>query len=169
MMTKKSWVLGSLLAGVLSVAATAPVAMRVEVEPFGQAGALTEVAVVVQVSPEDRIRIGTNAIVRIELDGGTVSSGSPMRAVRLEDDGSTRITVEWPPGEHYLRVEIEDPSKEDTGLWVGTVRIPDLSPEGEPSALTEPEPVPVPEPETPEQVASQVAETEDVTAPAAVA
>ena len=69
---------------------------------------MTEVAVVVQVSPEDRIRIGTNAIVRIELDGGTVSSGSPMRAVRLEDDGSTRITVEWPPGEHHLRVEIED-------------------------------------------------------------
>ena len=108
MSTKKSWVLGLLLAGGLSFAATAPVAMRVEVEPTRQAGALTEVVVVVQVSPEDRLRIGSNAILRIELDGGAVSSGSPMRAVRLEDDGSARVVVEWPPGEHHLRVEIED-------------------------------------------------------------
>ena len=146
MSTKNSWVLGSLLAGALSIAATAPVAMRVEVEPVRQAGALTEVAVVVQVSPEDRLRIGSNAILRIELDGGTVSSGSPMRAVRLEDDGSARVVVEWPPGEHHLRVEIEDPSKEDTGLWVGTVRIPDLSAGGTASRVTEPEPVPEPVP-----------------------
>ena len=54
MSTKKSWVLGSLLVGGLSIAATAPVAMRVEVEPMRQVGAATEVAVVVQVSPEDR-------------------------------------------------------------------------------------------------------------------
>ena len=135
-----------MLTAVLSFAATAPVAMRVEVEPVRQAGALTEVAVVVQVSPEDRLRIGSNAILRIELDGGTVSSGSPMRAVRLEDDGSARVVVEWPPGEHHLRVEIEDPSKEDTGLWVGTVRIPDLSAAGTASRVTESEPVPASEP-----------------------
>jgi len=138
----------------MSVTASTPVAMRVELEPVRQVGALTEVAVVVQVSPEDRVRIGSNAILRIELDGGTVSSGSPMRAVRLEDDGSARAVVEWPPGEHQLRVEIEDPSKEDTGLWVGTVRIPDLSPGTaiEKAGEAEPEPVPVPEnpePETP--------------------
>jgi len=140
--TKKSWALGSLLVGALSLAATAPVAMRVEVEPLRQVGASTEVAVVVQVSPEDRVRIGENAIVRIELDGGAVSSGSPMRAVWLEDDGSTRIEVTWPPGEHHLRVEIEDPSREDTGLWVGTVRIPDLSPESMVEEATELEPAP---------------------------
>ncbi|MBD3851374.1 MAG: hypothetical protein IFK93_08760, partial [Acidobacteria bacterium] len=164
MSTKNSWVLGSLLAGALSIAATAPVAMRVEVEPVRQAGALTEVAVVVQVSPEDRLRIGSNAILRIELDGGTVSSGSPMRAVRLEDDGSARVVVEWPPGEHHLRVEIEDPSKEDTGLWVGTVRIPDLSPGETVSRVTEPEPVPAPVPEMAELAPEPVAgETEPVT------
>jgi len=144
--TKKSWVLGSLLASALSVAATAPVAMRVEVEPIRQVGDATEVTVVVQVSPEDRLRIGSNAILRIELDGGKVSSGSPMRAVRLEDDGSARVVVEWPPGEHHLSVGIEDPSKEDTGLWVGTVRIPDLSPEGAPLPVADPEPEPEPDP-----------------------
>jgi hypothetical protein len=137
--TKKSWVLGSLLVGGLSLAATAPVAMRVEVEPRRQVGASTEVAVVVQVSPEDRVRIGSNAILRIELDGGRVSSGSPMRAVRLEDDGSTRVVVEWPPGEHHLRVEIEDPNREDTGLWVGIVRIPNLSPGSVAQVVQEPE------------------------------
>jgi hypothetical protein len=162
-MTKKSLMLGLLLAGVLSVAATAPVAMRVELEPRRQVGDMTEVAVVVQVSPEDRIRIGANAIVRIELDGGTVSSGSPMRAVRLEDDGSTRIVVRWPPGEHHLRVEIEDPSKEDTGLWVGTVRIPDLGPDARVQETDEPQsdPDPEPAPENHEPVTPPPTDAED--------
>ena len=154
MRTQQSWALGMLLAGGLSLAASAPVAMRVEVEPLRQVGDRTEVAVVVQVSPEDRARIGSNAILRIELDGGVVSSGSPMRAVRLEDDGSTRVVVEWPPGTHQLRVEIEDSTKEDTGLWVGTVRIPDLSPQASieevPKQVSEPASAPEnPEPETP--------------------
>jgi hypothetical protein len=174
-MTKGSRVLVSLLAGVLSVAASAPVAMRVELEPRRQVGDMTEVAVVVQVSPEDRIRIGTNAIVRIELDGGVVSSGSPMRAVRLEDDGSTRVVVEWPPGEHHLRVEIEDPGKEDTGLWVGTVRIPDLGQEAgdreidEPQFDPEPDPDPDPEPENHEPVTPPPADAEDAIGASAAA
>ena len=167
MRTNKSWMLGLLMVGGLSLAATAPVAMRVEVEPLRQVGASTEVAVIVQVSPEDRVRIGSNAILRIELDGGAVSSGSPMRAVRLEDDGSTRVVVAWPPGTHHLRVEIEDSRKEDTGLWVGTVRIPDLSPDASIEEVPEPEPEPAsasapasetepaPEPEPASQTASE--------------
>ena len=163
--TNKPLVLGSLLAGALSFVATAPVAMRVEVEPLRQVGDLTEVAVVIQVSPEDRVRIGSNAIVRIELDGGVVGSGSPMRAVRFEDDGSTRVVVEWPPGEHHLRVEIEDPNKEDTGLWVGTVRIPDLSPGTAVQKIDEVEPEPEPVPAPASAPASESPET--VTAPEA--
>ena len=157
MNTNKYWVLVVLLVGGLSLAASAPVAMRVEVQPLRQAGTSTEVAVIVQVSPEDRVRIGSSAILRIELDGGEVSSGSPMRAVNLEDDGSARVKVQWPPGEHDLRVEIEDPSKEDTGLWVGTVRIPDLSPNAgrETGRVTEPEPAPEPAPEFPEPAAAK--------------
>jgi hypothetical protein len=120
-------VLVVLLAGVVAAAATAPVAMRVEVEPLRPVGDNTEVALIVQIAPMDRSRIGSNAIVRIELDEGRVSSGSPMRAVGAEDDGSFRVLVEWPPGEHSLRVAIEGPNREDSGLWVGTVRIPDLS------------------------------------------
>jgi hypothetical protein len=189
--TKSSWVLVLLLTGALSIAATAPVAMRVEVEPLRQTGGNTEVAIIVQIAPMDRARIGSNAIVRIELDEGRVSSGSPMRAVRVEDDGSFQVVVEWPPGEHDLRVVVEDPNKEDSGLWVGKVRIPDLGrgatareidePESDPDPVPEktdqataepapaPEPKSVPEPEMPEPRVNEpvvaVDETSTETAP----
>ena len=71
------------MAGAFGAFAAAPVAMRVEVEPLRQAADKTRVAVVIQVSPEDRSRLGANVIVRIELVGGELSSGSPKRAVRL--------------------------------------------------------------------------------------
>ncbi len=113
-----------LLLGALCVAAGAPVAMRVEVEPLRGIDDETLVAVIIQVSPEDRSRIGANAMVRLELDGGAPSGVSPLWAVRVASDGSARVEVPWPPGEHDLRVEIMSPSGEDTGLWVGRVRIP---------------------------------------------
>jgi hypothetical protein len=137
--------------GALCIAAAAPVAIRVEVQPLRQSGSLTEVEVVVQIAPMDRARMGSNAIVRLELDEGRVSSGSPMRAVSIEDDGSFRIAVEWPPGEHDLRVFVEDPTKEDTGLWVGKVRIPDLSAtapaQNTVEAPSDPDPAPDPDPD----------------------
>lgn len=153
-----------LLTGLFGVAAAAPVAMRVEVEPQRQSGDKTQVVVVIQVSPEDRGRIGSNAIVRIELDEGRVSSGSPMRAVRLEDDGSIRVDVQWPPGEHDLRVQIEDPNKEDTGLWVGKVRIPDLSSAATQQAAAETASAPEPERVEP-KTASAVTPAETLPAP----
>ncbi|MEJ2583042.1 MAG: hypothetical protein P8127_15625 [Acidobacteriota bacterium] len=107
MKTTNPWVLGSLLAALMSVAANPPVAMRVELEPLRSIDGKTDVEVMIQVSPEDRGRLGDNVIVRIELDGGAVNSGSPMRAVRLETDGSVRFSVVWPPGEYDLRVGIE--------------------------------------------------------------
>jgi hypothetical protein len=144
---KRKQVLIVLMAGVLAVAATAPVAMRVEVEPLRQVAANTEVAIIIEIAPMDRGRIGSNAIIRIELDEGRVSSGSPMRAVRAGDDGSFRVVVEWPPGKHDLRVVIEDPEREDTGLWVGTVRIPDLSKAVAVQESVEPKSAPAPDPE----------------------
>ena len=126
-------------------AAAAPVAMRVEVEPLGSTGEETRVAVIVQVSPEDRGRIGKNPIVRIELDGEVPPGQSPMWAARMEDDGSTRVETVWPPGEHDLKVEIEDPSGEHRGLWVGRVRIPGNQSEPTP-VLPTPTPSPIPTP-----------------------
>jgi hypothetical protein len=147
--------------GALGIAAAAPVAMRVEVEPLRSVHALTEVAVIVQIAPMDRGRMGSNAIVRIELDEGRVSSGSPMRAVGIEDDGSFRVVVQWPPGEHDLRVVVEDPSKEDTGLWVGRVRIPNLAQPDSAEEIVPTDPVPVPVPDVESVQITDAAETPD--------
>ncbi len=101
-----------------------PLAVRVEVEILGPASGGTRVAMTVQVSPEDRGRVGANAMLQIELDGEAPPGQSPMWAVRMEDDGSTRIETVWPPGEHELQVRISSPNGRDSGLWVGAVRIP---------------------------------------------
>jgi len=104
--------------------ADAPLAVRVEIESLAVEADGTRVALTVQVSPEDRSRIGKNAMVRITLDGDVPPGQSPLWAVRIESDGSGRVETLWPPGEHALRVDIASPSGEHTGLWVGTVRIP---------------------------------------------
>ncbi len=120
----KSSVMLAVIATAVYGAADAPVAVRVEVESLVVKGEGTEVAVTVQVSPEDRSRIGKNAMVRITLDGDVPPGQSPLWAVRIESDGSGRVETLWPPGEHALRVEISSPNGQHTGLWVGTVRIP---------------------------------------------
>ena len=146
MKSKSSSLLPIIIVGALCLAASAPVAIRVGVEPLRASGAGTEVAVMIQVSPEDRSRIGANAMVRIELDGEVPPGQSPLWAVRVKSDGGARVTTVWPPGEHHLKVEIASPSGNDTGLWVGTVRIPSF---GDVNVVVEPPAVrtPVPEPD----------------------
>ncbi len=112
------------IASAVSAAAQSPVAMRVEVEEAGPADGGRQMEVRLQVSPEDRGRIGDNAMVRIELDGEAPPGQSPLWAVRLGADGSAVIDTVWPPGEHDLRVTIESPGRRHTGLWVGRVRVP---------------------------------------------
>ncbi len=124
MNTFKTCALVAVVATALCAAAAAPVAVRVEIETLEVDAEGTQVVLTVQVSPEDRSRIGKNAMVRVMLDGDVPPGQSPLWAVRIEGDGSGRIETVWPPGEHALRVEISNPSGEHTGLWVGTVRIP---------------------------------------------
>ena len=148
MRSKTSSPLWAFVAGVLCLGASAPVAIRVEVEPLAASGAGTEVAVIIQISPEDRTRVGANVMVRIELDGEVPPGQSPLWAVRVKSDGGARVTTVWPPGEHHLKVEISSPSGQDTGLWVGTVRIPSFGDNGEVTeipAVSTPVPEPVPE------------------------
>jgi len=150
MRKRKPILLLLLLAGVLTVAASAPVAMRVEVQPQRADGEGTLVVVVIQVSPEDRTRIGSHAMVRIEIDGDTPPGQSPLWAIDLEDDGSAVIETTWPAGEHNLQVEIKSPSGGETGLWVGKVRVPDFSVSEDASTTpvrTTPVPEPAPEPD----------------------
>jgi len=144
--SKTSSLLPVFVVGALCLAASAPVAIRVGVEPLRASGAGTEVVVMIQISPEDRARVGANAMVRIELDGEVPPGQSPLWAVRVTSDGGARVTTVWPPGEHHLKVEIASPSGQDTGLWVGTVRIPSF---GDVNVVVEPPAVrtPVPEPD----------------------
>jgi len=148
--SKTSSPLWAFVAGVLCFGASAPVAIRVEVEPLAASGAGTEVAVIIQISPEDRTRVGANVMVRIALDGEVPPGQSPLWAVRVKSDGGARVTTVWPPGEHHLKVEISSPSGKETGLWVGTVRIPSFGDNGgvtEKPAVSTPVPEPEPEPE----------------------
>ena len=156
--------------------AAAPVAMRVEVEPLGSSGEMARVAVIVQVSPEDRGRIGKSPIVRIKLDGEVPRGQSPMWAVRMGSDGSARVETEWPPGEHDLKVEIEDPSGVHRGVWVGLVRIPGSNPEPTavpptptPSQIPTPPVIPTPTVAVPTPVPEAEIVDEPEAAPATVA
>ena len=151
MRLKSPSLLPTIIVGALCLGASAPVAIRVGVEPLRASGAGTEVVVMIQVSPEDRARIGANAMVRIELDGEVLPGQSPLWAVRVTSDGGARVTTVWPPGEHRLKVEIANPSGQDTGLWVGTVRIPsfgDVSAAAVPAPAHEPAPASAPESES---------------------
>ncbi|HSO23226.1 MAG TPA: hypothetical protein VLT81_09975, partial [Chondromyces sp.] len=155
-MTRKILALCLFIAVVAVLPALAePLAVRVEVEVLGPASGGARVAVTVQVSPEDRGRIGANAMLRIELDGEAPPGQSPMWAVRMEDDGSARIETVWPSGEHELQVRISSPSGRDSGLWVGEVRIPDpgASPVEAPAPSAAPTPTPRGTPAGPPAVA----------------
>jgi len=151
---KSSSLLPVFVVGALCLAASAPVAIRVGVEPLRASGEGTEVVVMIQISPEDRARVGANAMVRIELDGEVPPGQSPLWAVRVTSDGGARVTTVWPPGEHHLKVEITSPSGQDTGLWVGTVRIPSFGNDG---SVTERPPAQVIEPESAPESASEPA------------
>ena len=164
----KTTILWVVVGTALFAVADAPVAVRVEIESLAVEADGTRVALTVRVSPEDRSRIGKNAMVRIALDGDAPPGQSPLWAVRIESDGSGRIETVWPPGEHALRVDIASPSGEHTGLWVGTVRIPGATAETVLSDdRAEPlEPAPVP---TPVPVPTPAAEIDDTAAAAAAA
>ncbi len=95
MNTLKTSVLFVVVAIALCAAADAPVAVRVEIESLAVGTGGTDVVLTVQISPEDRSRIGKNAMVRVTLDGDVPPRQSPLWAVRIEDDGSGRIETEW--------------------------------------------------------------------------
>nr|MCU0234502.1 hypothetical protein [Thermoanaerobaculales bacterium] len=166
--------LSALLAVAAALPAAEPVAVRVEVQPLGAGEDGTRVAVLVRVAPEDRGRIGRNAMVRVELDGEPAPGQSPLWAVRMADDGSARIETLWPPGEHRLELEIASPSGAERGLWVGTVRIPGIverrTGDGAPAAAPEPAPgPPAVERAAPEAPAAQAPAPPRTEAPPAMA
>jgi hypothetical protein len=165
MKNRASCLLVALIVVAAPLSAAEPVAVRVDVEPLDAHADGTRVAVSVHVSPEDRGRIGVNAMVRIELDGEAPPGQSPLWALRM-DDGIGRIETVWPAGEHQLRVEISSPSGRDSGLWVGTVRVPESGPAAAAPLGTAAGPAPSPEPQP--QAAADAAAGAGAEEPAAV-
>ena len=115
-------------------------------EVLGDVDGDTLVAVILQVAPEDRSRIGANAMVETELMRGAAEVPAQLWAVKMEADGSARIETAWPPGQYELRVTISNPSGTDSGLWVGTVNIPRFGKPTTPPVAPPSSPTPLAEP-----------------------
>ena len=142
------WLVTSLLITVsasVPVAAAELVAMRVEVQPVRAVGGETVTAVEIQVAPEDRVRVGRNAWVEMELRRGQSVLSSSARAVEVDGEGRMRLETSWPAGSFDLRVEIQGQSGAG-GFWVGRVTVPaavvdetapDVSPADAPSEPAE--------------------------------
>ena len=90
-----------------------------------------------------------------------------------ETDGEFRVRMDLPGVKREdLKVEIEDPSGEHRGLWVGRVRVPGDQPEPTPVLPTPtPSPIPTPPPLPTPTVAvpTPVPEAENVAEPEAAA
>ena len=132
--------------GMLSIAATRLVALRVEVEPLRGLDRDTVMAVTVQIAPEDRERVGPDSWVQVELKRGDRRVDRVSRAVTMDPDGAARLEIAWPPGEYSLRIDIESASGRETGFWQGRLTVPSLAQEPPPAPTATPAPLP-PQPE----------------------
>lgn len=122
-------VLLTLVLGSLSIAATRLVAMRVDIEALGAAGEKTAVEVGIQIAPEDRSVIGRQVVLQMELTRDKTTIDRVAQSLELDSNGRARIEVVWPPGVYDVRVEVESANGEESGLWLGTTRVPRFEPE----------------------------------------
>jgi VWFA-related protein len=117
----------------MSIAATRFVAMRVEFEPMRAFGNDTEVAVMVQIAPEDRRSIGRRALLQVELKQGETTIDRTVRSIDIDANGQARFELLWPPGVYDVRVDIEGSTGDNSGIWMGKVRVPRFEPEEPPA------------------------------------
>jgi hypothetical protein len=116
-----------------SIAATRPIAMRVDIEPLRAAGADTVVEVSIQIAPEDRSAIGRRVVLQMELTREKTTIDRVARSVDLDSNGQARVEVAWPPGAYDVRIEVEGATGEESGLWLGKTRVPRFEPETPPA------------------------------------
>lgn len=119
----------TLVVGSLSIAATRLVAMRVDIEPLGASGDGTLVEVGLQIAPEDRPLLGQHAVLQIDLTHADETVDRVARSVDLDSTGRARIEVVWPPGVYEVRVEVGSADGEQSGFWLGKIRVPRFEPE----------------------------------------
>ncbi|HPC82756.1 MAG TPA: VWA domain-containing protein [Thermoanaerobaculaceae bacterium] len=111
------------LAAVLLVAATQPVALRVEVESLGKGPQAMIVGVAVQVAPEDRARVGERVKLSVALVRAGETVDSRPSVVSMDGDGSAMVYREWPAGDGEVRVLLEALEGGASGRWSGPVSI----------------------------------------------
>jgi VWFA-related protein len=105
-----------------NMAAQGLIAMRVDVEPVRAVGEHTAVALVVQIAPEDRARVGTDVWVKAELRDGDAVVKRFERAAAVDRQGVIRLEPVWTVGEYVLRVDVE--GTRGTGFWRGRISVP---------------------------------------------
>jgi len=118
----------SLLLPTAAAAAASLIAMRVEVQAVGASGSETTVRITVQIAPEDRLRIGEEALIQGELTRGKRTIQRLVRTVRVADNGDAVIETQWPPGTYELRIDVESSDGQASGFWIGTVEVPRREP-----------------------------------------
>jgi VWFA-related protein len=153
-----------------TMAAQGLIAMRVDTEAIRSVGELTAVALVIQIAPEDRVRVGTDAWVKAELRDGDTVVDRLERAAAVDQHGVVRLESVWSPGEYSLRVDVG--GTRGTGFWRGRISVPLIETEAEkalaaslePTAAEEPQPAAEPA-DRPDPAAEPLAapeETEEV-------
>jgi Ca-activated chloride channel family protein len=125
-----------MLAIILAAAAVTaqPLGLRVEVQPLGKGPRGTVVGIALQVAPEDRERAGERLRVGVTLvrGGKVVDTGEAV--VSLEQDGSTLLYRDWPPGEGEVRVVVTSLDGNASGGWIGKIVVPEATKPFEPGS-----------------------------------
>ncbi len=136
----------ALFAALVSIAASSLVAMRVETEILGPAGENTALALIIQIAPEDRPRVGRDAWLKLVLrQAGDVVESYDL-GVDVDSSGVVRYMLTMAPGRYQVRADIEGIN--GNGFWTGTIDIPAPGPVPQPPQEPAPTPAPAP-PELP--------------------
>lgn len=106
-----------------------PLALRVEVAPLPGTDDGPTLQIVAQLAPEDRTRVGREARLRVRLlDEDDDTLLHLLRDVVVDDEGATSTEVTWAPGTYTLEVTLEAVRGRASGLWAGTITIPEAPP-----------------------------------------
>jgi VWFA-related protein len=130
---KSKWILIALLIFPLPGTAAegdeedVPLALMASAESLGRGTDGTVVGIVVQLAPEDRTRVSERVRVAITLVEGERKVDQHSTVVALEEDGSTMLYREWPPGSFELQVRLVASTGESSGVWFGEVTVEEMT------------------------------------------
>ena len=104
-----------------------PLALMASAESLGRGSEGTVVGIVIQLAPEDRIRVSGRVRVVLTLLDGEKMVDKHSSVVAIEEDGSTMLYREWPPGTYELRVNLVAFTGDSSGVWLGNVKVKEMT------------------------------------------